>query len=96
MPFPRPRGGPRSTLPPMPRELAQMRENLAQMPPALRKRMLDQILDSLPPDDEFPPEVQRAIMKALLLGGEGLEELLNMDMDDFPPPGRGRPERRRG
>lgn len=95
MPFPRSRGGPRSTLPPMPRELEQMREDLAQMPPALRKRMLDQILDSLPPDDEFPPEVQRAIMKALLLGGERLEELLNMDIDDFPPPGRGRSRGRR-
>jgi len=97
--FPRPRGGPRSmpmpmSMPPqMRREMEEAREELEQMPPALRERMLNQLLDSLPQDDDFPPEVQRAIMKALLLGGDGLEELLNMDMDDFPmpSPGRGRP-----
>ncbi len=89
IPSPQPRGRPRSTLPPMPRELEKMREDLARLPPALRQRMLNQILDSLPPDDDFPPEVQRAIMKALLLGGDRLEELLNMDMDDFPMPSPG-------
>lgn len=101
--FPRPRGGPRSMPMPMPmsmppqmrRELEEAREELEQMPPALRERMLNQLLDSLPRDADFPPEVQRAIMKALLLGGDGLEKLLDLDEDDFPSPGRGRPRRRR-
>jgi hypothetical protein len=88
---------PMSMPPQMRREMEELREEMEQMPPALRERMLDQILDSLPQDDDFPPEVQRAIMKALLLGGDRLEELLNMDMDDFPmpSPGRGRPGGRR-
>ncbi|MDZ7622529.1 MAG: hypothetical protein U5O69_09350 [Candidatus Competibacteraceae bacterium] len=51
--------------------------------------MLDKILDSLPPDDEFPPEIQRALMKMMLLGDEGFRDLLD-EMPDFPPPPRGR------
>ena len=44
--------------------MEDLRKELEQMPPALQDRMLDQILDSLPLDDDFPPEVQRALMKA--------------------------------
>lgn len=87
LPFARPRSGPRPmpSMPSgMPRELEEMRSTLDQLPPALRDRMLNQILDDLPPDDDFPPEVQRALMKALLLGDERLEELLD-DLPDFPP-----------
>jgi hypothetical protein len=56
--------------------------------------MLDQILDSLPLDDDFPPDVQRALMKAFLLGGAGLEGLLD-ELPDFPLPGRGGRKNRR-
>jgi cellulose synthase operon protein C len=82
-------GGP----PPMPRkmqrEMEEIREQLQQLPPALRGQMLDAILDDLPPDDDFPPEIQRALMKLMLLGGEGLGDILD-EMPDFPPPPRGR------
>ena len=59
--------------------------------------MLDQILDELPPDDEFPPGVQRALMKMMLLGG-GIEDLLDELPEDLPlplPGGRGGRGKRR-
>jgi tetratricopeptide (TPR) repeat protein len=110
MPFGRPGSGPRSM--PMPmnmpssvrEEMAEIREQLEQLPPALRDQMLDRILDDMPKDGDFPPEVQRALMKAMILGNNPLQKLLDMDMDfdmddddDFPPPprGRGRPKKRR-
>ncbi|MFZ1641864.1 MAG: hypothetical protein WAV07_10645, partial [Candidatus Contendobacter sp.] len=105
-PFPvAPRGGPRPTpsmpsplpMPPkMRREFEEIRGQLERLPPALRGRMLDQILDSLPPDDDFPPEIQRAIMKMMLLG-EGIENLLD-ELPDLPlpfPGGRGGRGKRR-
>lgn len=103
LPF-RPKGGAPSPLPlpmPMPpkmrREMEDLRRNLERLPPALRERMLDQILDELPPDDELPPEIQKAIMKMMLLG-EGIEDLLDELPDDLPlpfPGGRGRRGKRR-
>ncbi|MDQ5910331.1 MAG: hypothetical protein QG599_2427 [Pseudomonadota bacterium] len=109
-PFPQSRGGGGPSMPipfPMPphmrREMEEIREQLEYMPPALRERMLDSLLDSLPEDKDFPREMQRAIMKAILLGGEGqmerMPEIEDMDEDedDFPAPsrGRGRPKNRR-
>ena len=100
LPFARPRSGPRPmpSMPSgMPHELEEMRSTLERLPPALRDRMLNQILDDLPPDDDFPPEAQRAIIKALLLGGSGnLGELLDDLPDFFPssPPRGGRRNRR--
>lgn len=102
LPF-RPKGGGPMPMPmPMPpkmrREMEDIRKELERLPPALRDRMLDQILDELPPDDDFPPEVQRAIMKMMLLG-EGIEDLLDELPEDLPlpfPGGRGgRGKRRR-
>ena len=104
LPF-RPKGrGPAPMPMPMPmppkmrREIEDMRRELERLPPALRGRMLDQILDELPPDDEFPPGVQRALMKMMLLGGD-IEDLLDELPDDLPMPfpgGRGgRGKRRR-
>jgi hypothetical protein len=102
LPF-RPRGGGSMPMPmPMPippkmrREMEEIRKELERLPPALRDRMLDQILDELPPDDEFPPEIQRAIMKMMLLG-EGIEDLLD-ELPDLPlpfPGGRGGRGKRR-
>ena len=100
-----PRGGGPAPLPmPLPippkmrSEIEDMRRELERLPPALRGRMLDQILDDLPPDDEFPPEIQRAIMKMMLLGGD-IEDLLDELPEDLPlpfPGGRGgRGKRRR-
>ncbi len=109
-PFPQSRGGGGSSMPipfPMPprmrREMEEIREQLEYMPPALRERMLNSLLDSLPEDQDFPREMQRAIMKAILLGGEGQIEMMpemggmDEDDDDFPLPsrGRGRPKNRR-
>jgi tetratricopeptide (TPR) repeat protein len=92
LPF-QPKGGGRvpmpMPLPPMPpkmrRELEQIKKELERLPPALRSRMLDQMLDDLPPDDEFPPEIQRVLMKILLLGDD-IEDILDELPDDFPPP----------
>ena len=76
-------------------EIEELRRELRKAPPALRKIMLEQILDDLPPDDDFPPEVQRTIMRMMLLG-----DLDAGDSDDdepgfpFPLP-RGRGRRRR-
>ncbi|MBK8752902.1 MAG: hypothetical protein IPL99_15265 [Candidatus Competibacteraceae bacterium] len=88
LPFSRPRGHsrpmPMPMLPNIPAEIEEIRRDLERLPPALRERMLNRILDDLPPDDDFPIEVQRAMMKALLLGGGNLEELLD-DLPDFPP-----------
>ena len=99
-----PRGGGPAPLPlpiPMPpkmrREIEDMRRELERLPPALRGRMLDQILDELPPDDEFPPEIQRAIMKMMLLGGN-IEDLMDELPEDLPlpfPGGRGGRGKRR-
>lgn len=83
--------------PKMRREIEDMRRELERLPPALRDRMLDQILDELPPDDEFPPEIQRALMKMMLLGG-GIEDLLDELPEDLPlplPGGRGGRGKRR-
>jgi len=84
--------------PKMRREMEEIRKELERLPPPLRDRMLDQILDELPPDDEFPPEIQRALMKMVLLGG-GIEDLLDELPDDLPLPfpggGGGRGKRRR-
>ena len=83
--------------PKMRREIEDMRRELERLPPPLRDRMLDQILDELPPDDEFPPEIQRALMKMMLLGG-GIEDLLDELPEDLPlplPGGRGGRGKRR-
>ena len=83
--------------PKMRREIEDMRRELERLPPPLRDRMLDQILDELPPDDEFPPGVQRALMKMMLLGG-GIEDLLDELPEDLPlplPGGRGGRGKRR-
>ena len=101
LPFSPKGGGPMPLPLPIPpkmrREMEQIRAELERLPPALRDRMLDQILDALPSDDEFPPEVQRALMKMMLLG-EGIEDLLD-ELPDLPlpfPGGRGgRGKRRR-
>ena len=76
-------------------EIEELRRELRKAPPALRKIMLERILDDLPPDDDFPPEVQRTMMRMILLG-----DLDAGDSDDdepgfpFPlPRGRGRPRR---
>jgi hypothetical protein len=103
LPF-RPKGGGPAPMPlpiPMPpkmrREIEDMRRELERLPPPLRGRMLDQILDDLPPDDDFPPAVQRAIMKMMLLGGD-IQDLLDELPDEIPlpsPGGRGRHGKRR-
>ncbi|MFO7641512.1 MAG: hypothetical protein R6X17_09695 [Candidatus Competibacteraceae bacterium] len=82
-------GGPPPMPPKVRREMEEIRRELERLPPALRGQMLDAILDDLPPDDEFPPEIQRALMKMMLLGDEGFRDLLD-EMPDFPPPPRGR------
>lgn len=96
-PFARLGGGPPPMPPKMRREMEDLRRQLEQLPPGLRDKMLDAILDDLPPDDDFPPEIQRALFKAMLLGGEGLRDLLEELPDlPFPPPrGRGGRNRRR-
>ncbi len=95
-----PRSGGSTPMPmPMPpkmrREIEDMRRELERLPPTLRGRMLDQILDELPPDDDFPPEIQRAIVKMMLLGGN-IEDLLEELPDNLPMPfpGGGRGNRR--
>ena len=95
-----PRSGVSTPMPmPMPpkmrREIEDMRRELERLPPTLRGRMLDQILDELPPDDDFPPEIQRAIVKMMLLGGN-IEDLLEELPDNLPMPfpGGGRGNRR--
>jgi len=96
-PHPSPRGGP---LPPMDAlgdMMEEIRDDLERMPPKIRDKMLDQLLDqmldSLPPDDSIPPELGKKVIKALLRGGEGLEDLL--DLPDLPPPGGGKRKKRR-
>ncbi len=93
MPMPMPMPMP----PKMRREMEEIRKELERLPPPLRDRMLDQILDELPPDDEFPPEIQRAIMKMMLLGGN-IEDLLDELPENLPlpfPGGRGGRGKRR-
>ncbi|MDS4022997.1 MAG: hypothetical protein RKR03_21205 [Candidatus Competibacter sp.] len=99
LPFPRIGGGPMPMPMPMPpkmrNEMENIRKELERLPPELRDRMLDQILDTLPPDEDFPPELQRALMKAMLLGGQGLEDLLDeLSGIPLPHPGRGSPRNR--
>ncbi len=95
-PFARLGGGPPPMPPKMRREMEDLRRQLEQLPLGLRDKMLDAILDDLPPDDDFPPEIQRALFKAMLLGGEGLRDLLEEleeleELPDLPfPPPRGR------
>lgn len=96
LPFSKPGGG----LPPMPpklqKDMDEIRRELERLPPALRSIALDKILDSLPPDDDFPPEIQRALMKIILLGEDALGDILD-DLPDTPPlPRRGRGGRPRG
>lgn len=102
LPF-RPGGGPASLPMPLPmpprmrREIEEIRKELERLPPTLRGRMLDQILDDLPPDDDFPPAMQRAIMKMMLLGGN-IGDLLDELPDNLPlplPGGRGGRGKRR-
>ncbi|MCB1819973.1 MAG: hypothetical protein KDI73_00125 [Candidatus Competibacteraceae bacterium] len=106
IPFRRSGGGPRGlpipVLPPnMRTEMEEIRRELERLPPVLRGPMLDRILDEMPEDDDFPPEVQRALMRALILGNNPLQAIFDSDEDDddddFPPPrrGRSRPGRRR-
>ena len=91
LPFSPKGGGPMPMPMPMPmppkmrREMEEIRKELERLPPALRDRMLDQILDELPPDDDFPPEIQRALMKIMLLGGKGIEDLMD-ELPDLPLP----------
>jgi len=81
--------------------MEEIRRELERLPPVLRGPMLDRILDEMPEDDDFPPEVQRALMRALILGNNPLQAIFDSDEDDddddFPPPrrGRSRPGRRR-
>ncbi len=78
-------------------EIEEMRRELNRAPPALRKIMLEQILDDLPPDDDFPPEMQRTIMRMLLLGAAESGDS-DDDAPGFPfplPRPRGRGGRRR-
>ncbi len=82
-------GGPPQMPREMRRELDDIRRQLERVPPALRDQMLDAMLDDLPPDDDFPPKVQRALMKILLLGDEAFRDLLD-ESPDFPPSPRGR------
>ena len=92
MPMPMPMPMP----PKMRSEMENIRKELERLPPELRDRMLDEILDTLPPDEDFPPELQRALMKAMLLGGQGLEDLLDeLSGIPLPLPGRGGPRKRR-
>ena len=70
-------------------ERDQLREVLEHLPPALRDQLLDELADELPIDaDNIPPEARKALLKALLLGGGGLADLL--DSPDSPPPRRKR------
>jgi tetratricopeptide (TPR) repeat protein len=102
LPFPRTGRGPMPMPMPMPmppkmrHEMEDLRKELERLPPALRDRMLDQILNDLPPDEDFPPEVQRALVKAMLLGAQGLEDLLDeLSGLPLPLPGRGGRRNRR-
>lgn len=82
--------------PKLQKDMDEMRRELERLPPALRSLALDKILDSLPPDDDFPPEIQRALMKIILLGEDALDHILD-DLPDTPPlPRRARGGRPRG
>jgi hypothetical protein len=77
--------------------MEEIRDDLERIPPKMRdkilEQMLEQMLDSLPPDENIPPELSKKVFKALLRGGEGLEDLL--DLPDFPLPGGGKRKKRR-
>ncbi len=88
---PRSRPGPG---PGHPAEMNQLREDLERLPPGLRDQLLDEIMEELPIDaDGLPPEARKVLLKALLLGGGDLADLL--DAPDLPPPAPGRGRRRK-
>ncbi len=88
---PRSRSGPGH-----PAEMNQLREDLEQLPPPLRDQLLDELMDELPIDaDNLPPEARKALLKALLLGGGDLADLLDAPDFPLPSPGRGRRKKRR-
>jgi tetratricopeptide (TPR) repeat protein len=95
-PRPSPRGGPPSPMDALDL-MEEIRDDLERIPPKMRdkilEQMLEQMLDSLPPDENIPPELSKKMFKALLRGGEGLEDLL--DLPDFPLPGGGKRKKRR-
>jgi hypothetical protein len=71
------------------------RGTLEQLPPPLRDRLLDELMDELPIDaDNLPPEAREALLKALLLGGGDLADLLDAPDFPLPPPDRSRGGRR--
>ncbi|MCB1826216.1 MAG: hypothetical protein KDJ54_17245 [Candidatus Competibacteraceae bacterium] len=79
-----------------PAEIDQLREELERLPPPLRARLLDEIMDELPIDaDDLPPEARKALLKALLLGGGDFADLLDVPDFPFPSPDRGRRKKRR-
>ncbi len=80
--------------------IEELRDMLEQVPPAMRDQMLDMMLKGMPMDKDMPPELQRNLIKAVLLGGMNAEDLVNDDGDIvLPMPGGGgrggRPNRRR-
>jgi tetratricopeptide (TPR) repeat protein len=84
--------------PGLPAELKQMRQALEQMDPKKRERLLDAMLEDMPPDaDGFPPELRKAILRAVLLddfSGDNLGDLLE-SLEGLPPPGHGRGKSRK-
>lgn len=77
-------------------EMNQLREVLEQLPPPLRDRLLDELMEELPIDaDNLPPEAREALLKALLLGGGDLADLLDAPDLPLPPPDRSRRGKRR-
>ncbi|MEZ5574790.1 MAG: hypothetical protein R3F44_03780 [Candidatus Competibacteraceae bacterium] len=77
-------------------EMNQLREVLEQLPPPLRDRLLDELMDELPIDaDNLPPEAREALLKALLLGGGNLADLLDAPDFPLPPPDRSQRKKRR-
>lgn len=86
-------------LPDLPDDLKQIRQVLEKLEPNQRERLVDAMLEDMPPDaDGFPPELQRVILKAVLLNdfnGGNLADLF--DSLDIPPrSGRGWHKSRKG
>lgn len=72
-------------------DLEEIREELKRIPPAMRKIAMEQIINDFPLGDEFPAELQRALMR-MLLGGPLESGGGDHDDPDFPfplPRGRG-------